>query len=62
MGAGAREAAEYFDLCRIKRNISAYDRSGEISRAEAQELISEASAFRSSILAWLKAKHPRLVD
>ncbi len=62
MGNEVRETAAYFDLCRTKRNVSAYDRSGQISQKEADELIREASAFKSVVLEWLKANHPRLID
>jgi hypothetical protein len=62
MGAGTSEAVEYFELCRMKRNVSAYDRSGQISQAEAKELLSEAKAFKSVVLAWLKVEHPQLIE
>ena len=62
MGDEVRDTAAYFDLCRTKRNVSAYDRSGQISQKEADELIGEASAFKSIVLAWLKAEYPQLLE
>jgi hypothetical protein len=61
MGADATEAAEYFDLCRTKRNLSAYDRSGQISQTESKELLSEAKAFKSTVQAWLRAECPQFL-
>lgn len=39
MGAELKSLATYFDVCRIKRNISTYDRGAQISDTEAYELI-----------------------
>jgi hypothetical protein len=39
MGSETQSLAEYFDLCRGKRNLSDYDRAGEISEHEAKELL-----------------------
>jgi hypothetical protein len=62
LGDELRETASYFDLCRTKRNVSAYDRSGQISQAEAEEIISEASEFKSVVHEWLKAEYPQLLE
>jgi hypothetical protein len=62
MGADVGETSEYFDLCRTKRNISAYDRSGQISQAEAEELLSEAKAFKTIVLSWLTTEYPHLIE
>jgi len=61
MGSETQSLAEYFDLCRGKRNLSDYDRAGEISEHEAKELLKEAKKFRGAILNWLKTRHPTLV-
>ena len=39
MGQGLRNRVDYFDMCRTKRNITDYDRAGEISAREAAELL-----------------------
>jgi hypothetical protein len=62
MGSELSETVEYFDLCRTKRNVSAYDRRGQISQAETKELISEAKAFKSIMLEWLKGEYPQFLD
>ena len=47
-------------LNRGKRNLSDYDRVGEISEEEALELLKETKAFRATVLDWVKKHHPRL--
>ena len=39
MSSDTRELAEYFELCRTKRNVGTYDRGGQISQSEAEECI-----------------------
>ena len=56
LGETLRELAEYFDQARSQRNRSQYDSVGDISGADAGELLIEARKFRSIVLAWLK-KH-----
>ena len=53
--------SDYFDGCRSKRNVTDYDRAGEITETEAEELLREASAFYGVVRAWLQAHHPDLV-
>ena len=61
MGPECQDLADYFDQCRGKRNLSDYDRAGEISEKEAVELLKEAKAFRVTVLEWLKKQHPKLM-
>lgn len=60
MGDALREPGIYFDSCRALRNTSDYDRAGVVSAAEVEELLREAAALRSAVLAWLAEEHPRL--
>lgn len=60
MEPGARARADYLDSCRSKRNVTDYDRAGEISNREVDEILVEARTFRKELLAWLKKKHPTL--
>ncbi len=60
MGSQTQSRADYLDYCRAKRNVSDYDRAGEISDSELQELIAEVLAFRRDLLAWLRGHHPAL--
>ena len=61
LGKEFQDLADYFDHCRNKRNLSEYDRAGEVSEDEAVELLKEAEKFRATVLNWLKKHHPRLV-
>ena len=60
LGREYQDLANYFDYCRNKRNLADYDRAGEISAREAEELLEEAKKFRASVLDWLKAHHPKV--
>ena len=62
MGSRAQTRADYLDNCRAKRNVSDYDRAGEISDSELQELMAEVQAFRQDLLAWLRGNHAALVS
>lgn len=61
MGPEAKDRADHLDHCRSKRNVTDYDRAGEISQREAAEISAEARAFRKDLLAWLKRNHPGLL-
>ena len=61
MGDDYADLADYFDACRVKRNVTDYDRAGGISETEAEELLKEVSQFREIIVNWLKSYHPRFL-
>jgi uncharacterized protein (UPF0332 family) len=61
MGSEIRELADYFDLCRTKRNVGTYDRGGQISQSEAEEIITEVNQFHSTIEEWLRINHPEFI-
>jgi hypothetical protein len=61
MGPRAATRTHYLDGCRTKRNITDYDRVGEISTAEVSGILQEVRAFRADVLAWLSARHPSLL-
>lgn len=60
MGSKVQELADYFEHCRARRNTVDYDRAGVTAEAEVEELRREVRAFRTTILAWLGARYPRL--
>lgn len=47
------ELANYFESCRTKRNVGTYDRSGQISATDADELLLEAKTFKELIEGWM---------
>jgi len=61
MGSRFRARADFFDACRIKRNVTDYDRAGEISESEVKEILAATRAFRDEVVAWLKENHPDIV-
>lgn len=60
MGEGERKRSKYFQGCRVKRNITDYERAGGISQTEADELLVEARAFRTRVLSFLRDNYPTL--
>jgi len=60
MGKEHSQTATYFESCRVKRNVGTYDRGGEISDSEADELVAEATRFTSEVERWLRDNHPEL--
>lgn len=49
LGKEFEERIDYFDRCRIKRNMTDYDRAGVISEKEANDLLEEARQFSATI-------------
>ena len=62
MGDDLKDLSDYFENCRNKRNVGAYDRSGGISRSEAAELLEEAGAFKEKARRWLRDQFPEFLD
>lgn len=61
LGSEVQARADYFDNCRAKRNVTDYDRAGEISESEVDEILLEVRTFRKAVLAWLRKNHPELL-
>ncbi|OGO15029.1 MAG: hypothetical protein A2Z14_03975 [Chloroflexi bacterium RBG_16_48_8] len=61
MGSDIFELADYFELCRTKRNVGTYDRGGQISQSEVEELINEVKQFQFMVEEWLRINHPHFV-
>lgn len=53
---------QQFDMFRRKRNISDYERSGQVSSIEADEMVELAERVRGLVLEWLSSNHPELVS
>ena len=60
LGSKFQEITDYFHACRIKRNVSDYTSSGEISEKEVLEIVSEAKKFKSAVLQWVRKNYPKL--
>lgn len=50
------------DAFRKKRNVSSYERAGDVSDASAREMQDLASRLRDDVRAWLKGNHPDLLS
>lgn len=61
MGPQEQARADYLDHCRSKRNVADYDRAGEVSGEDVEEIIAEVREFRAGLLSWMQKKHPRLL-
>lgn len=59
LGKEYYDLIDYFDSCRSKRNITDYDRAGEISDFEAEELLKEVLTFKEVVLKWVKENYPQ---
>lgn len=53
MGKEQKSRADYFNACRAKRNVTDYDRIGEISEAELKELLKEVINFKQDVINWI---------
>lgn len=51
-----RQRSDYFNVCRAKRNLTDYDRGGEIAEYELKELLKEVIDFRNDVIQWMKNK------
>jgi hypothetical protein len=61
LGQTWADDADYLDTCRAKRNTAEYDAAGQVSRAEADELIDFTHKLREACICWLRERHPGLV-
>jgi uncharacterized protein (UPF0332 family) len=50
--------ADYFDLCRRKRNDIDYDFAEVVTETEAEELLEKAKEFQGLIEEWIDKNHP----
>ena len=61
IGKELQELSDYLNACRIKRHICDYTSSGEISEAEAVEIIKEIKNFKIFVTKWIKKNHPHFL-
>ena len=61
IGSEFAELAEFFDLCRTKRNVGTYDRGGQVSETEVEELLAEVRTLQGIIEDWLRRNHSDLI-
>ena len=61
LGVGRSADAGYLETCRKKRNVVEYDRVGDASDADADELIQFSGELAVEVRTWLKKAHPELL-
>jgi uncharacterized protein (UPF0332 family) len=62
MGKSQKNRSNYFNACRAKRNVTDYDRVGEISESDLNELLNEVIEFKKDVIDWLEKFHPSLIE
>lgn len=60
LGPIADEFADYFEICRRKRNAIDYSHSQVATETEAGEILDKAGQFRERVEAWIAKNHPAL--
>jgi hypothetical protein len=60
LGEAHRQNADYLDGCRGKRNRLEYEYVGATTSDDVAALLEYAHELRTTVLAWLKEKHPEL--
>lgn len=60
LGTSADEYAEYFEICRRKRNVIDYTRSHVVTDTEAKEILEKAREFYDLVEGWIDSKFPNL--
>ena len=61
IGKEYSDLSQYFDQCRTKRNVGTYDRGGQISKSEVDELLASVGTFQDNVVHWLQDNHSDLL-
>ena len=62
MGEEYREAADFLDPCRLKRNTAEYEYAGAITNEDVQTLVDFVKEFSAAVMKWLSDQHPELIS
>ncbi len=60
LGAAAAKYADYFEMCRRKRNKIDYTHSRVATETEAKEILKQASEFYELVETWIAGRDPAL--
>jgi hypothetical protein len=55
------KSVQRLNAFRKKRNVSSYERAGDVSEGEAREAQELAATLRERLVAWLAEQHPDLL-
>ncbi|MDP6040809.1 MAG: hypothetical protein QGG64_19830 [Candidatus Latescibacteria bacterium] len=61
LGETHKPEAQYFDVCRVKRNTAEYDYTGAVTEEDADELIQTTVELRKQTITYLRTHHPELL-
>lgn len=59
LGREHRDRADYFELCRRKRNDLSYEAAGVVTQREADEILAETRRLVGVVEDWIRKNHPR---
>jgi len=59
LGRASEKSADYFELCRRKRNDIDYDSAEVVTEAEAEQLRERVKEFRALVETWIKTNHQK---
>ena len=60
VGSNAKNLADYFEVCRRKRNEIDYDRAFVASDADADEIVRRTKELSTLVESWIKTNYPAL--
>lgn len=58
LGAPSEKLADYFEVCRRKRNFIDYDHAEVVTEGEADELLEKAQEFQDLVEEWIAGNYP----
>lgn len=60
LGTSSDKLADYFEMCRRKRNFIDYDHAEVVTEEEADELLLKAQEFQALVESWIGNNYPAL--
>ena len=60
LGPDIRERADFFELCRRRRNDLSYEAAGVVTDRQARETLTEAKKLIAAVQGWVTLNHPGL--
>ena len=62
MGEEYREAADFLDPCRLKRNTAEYEYVGAVTNEDVRALVDFVKEFSTAVMKWPSDQHPELIS
>lgn len=61
LGKEYREAADFLDACRMKRDMAENEYIGAVTEEDVRSLVDFVKEFSGAVLHWLSDQHPELI-